>query len=157
MPSLSAPRLSVLLVLFLPAVAALAGKVVDPGGVVRPEPWTREERAAPIARRDLGRTPEASFALLRLTASESPHVHDRHDLTVTVLSGRSRIHFADRAVDLSPGDVVHVPRGAVHWAEVLGRRAVEVHVTFTPPFDGTDNRPVPAPKRVSGTLSRNGS
>jgi quercetin dioxygenase-like cupin family protein len=135
---------SLLLALALLAATAGGWKLVDPGGVVRPAPWTAGERAAPVARRDLGRTAGASFALLRLGASETPHVHDRHDLTVVVLSGRSRVHFEGRSVDLSPGDVVQVPRGAVHWAEVLGRRPVEVHVTFTPPFDGKDSRPVGA-------------
>ena len=37
-----------------------------------------------------------------------------------MLAGTFRITTAEGAADLGPGDAIHVPRGAVHSAEVIG-------------------------------------
>ena len=121
---------------------ARSWRVVTPKSNLDIDDWTAKEKRLPLARRLIRRTDEASFHLLRIRESEVPHVHDEHDLTVTVLSGRSRIHFKTRSVLLRRGDIVHVPRGEMHWAEVLGDGPLEVHAVFTPPLDGKDFRKV---------------
>jgi quercetin dioxygenase-like cupin family protein len=51
------------------------------------------------------------------------HTHgvDKMD---AVLSGTFRITTSEGAADLGPGDAIHVPRGAVHSAEVVGCQPV---------------------------------
>lgn len=81
-----------------------------------------------------------STHVLTLTKAEKPHVHDRHDLMATVLSGKVRIHFKDRYEDLSKGDVAVIPKGTYHWAENKDSEQSEIFVVFTPGFDGKDRR-----------------
>jgi quercetin dioxygenase-like cupin family protein len=52
-----------------------------------------------------------------------PHDHavDKID---AVLSGRFRLSMGGRAVELTAGDALEVPRGQVHSAEVVGGDAV---------------------------------
>lgn len=131
----------------LAATAGAAWSVIHGDRTLGSGDWTREERSAPTARRDLGRNEEASWHLIRLSVGESPHVHDHHDLTVTVLRGRARLHLGAFTHAMGPGDVAFVPRGTVHWAELTGRGPVEVHVTMTPPASGRDHREVLEPAR----------
>ena len=102
--------------------------------------WSAEELAKPIAAREIRRNSYASHAVVRLAGPEKPHVHDQHELTVFILSGRARIHVADQVHDLKPGDVVQIPHGLTHWAVPVGPDPAEAYVVFTPPFDGKDKR-----------------
>lgn len=102
--------------------------------------WSPDELRESTATRSVYRTDEASHHLLRTTVNEKPHVHDKSDLTVTVLSGSTRIHFQRHFFDLKPGDVVRVPRGVPHWMELVGEGGAEAYVVFSPPFDGKDRR-----------------
>lgn len=102
--------------------------------------WTADELSRDIAVKTLRTTPEASFHLIRLKGAEPPHVHDRHDLTVFILSGTSVVHFKDRAVSIEPGELIDIPRGVWHWAENLGQDPTHAYAVFTPPFDGKDRR-----------------
>lgn len=52
-----------------------------------------------------------------------PHTHGE-DKMDAVLSGRFRIRMGGNEVVLEAGDVVHVPRGAEHSAEVVGAEPV---------------------------------
>ena len=51
------------------------------------------------------------------------HTHNV-DKIDAVLAGTFRITIAEGAADLGPGDAIHVPRGAVHSAQVIGSNAV---------------------------------
>ncbi len=73
------------------------GLVVTPTGPLERIAWTDAELQRDIAIRPLRATDQASYAVGIVTA-EPPHVHDRHDLTVYVLSGRVAMHLADRMV-----------------------------------------------------------
>ena len=129
-----------------------------PGRIVAPErgrahaEWTVEERGKDLVVRNLRRTQEASFHLIRLRTAEPPHVHDRHDLTVFMLTGAGLIHLAGRVEQVGPGDVIEIPRGVEHWAENRDPQASEVYAVFTPPFDGKDRRLV----RAKGEGDRGG-
>jgi len=104
--------------------------------------WTEEEKARDVALRTLKVTKEASFHLVRVRTGEKPHVHDSHDGTVFVLSGRFLVYLGDLTVTVGPGDVLEIPRGVVHWAENIHPDASEAYVIFTPPYDEKDWRPV---------------
>ena len=49
------------------------------------------------------------------------HPHEKKD---AVVSGRFRICIKGRECILGPGDLIRVPAGAVHSAEVVGEEAV---------------------------------
>ena len=102
--------------------------------------WTPDELSRDVAVKNLGATPEASFHFVRLKGAEKPHFHDRHDLTVFIFSGLSRVHFKDRTVIMGPGHLIEIPRGAWHWAENLGQEPTQAYAIFIPPFDGKDRR-----------------
>jgi len=53
--------------------------------------------------------------------SEHTHEVDKKD---TVLRGRLKIGAEDRKFVLEPGDMVEIPAGTVHTAEVVGEEAV---------------------------------
>lgn len=102
--------------------------------------WTPSEKQKDIAIRSLYRDGHVSTHLIRLQGKEFPHYHDRHDLTVTLLSGTGTMHFQERSLGLKPGDVVFIPQGTWHWAENTNPEAGVVFAVFSPPFDGKDRR-----------------
>lgn len=131
--------------IFSPGCAeSRTGRVAASNGIDFGSPnWTQRELAMPIARREVRRTDEASHHIVRLAGAETPHVHDRHDLTVFVLSGKVRVHMADSVWIMQPGDVAQIPHGLTHHAEHIGPGdASEAYVVITPPFDGKDSRPI---------------
>lgn len=117
-----------------------AAKLVFPTETLPLDQWTTAEKQKPIAVRHLHKTDTSSTHLVRLAGAEKPHVHDSHDLTVTVLSGTSTIHIGEREEAVSAGDVIVIPKGTYHWAENNGEAASIVLTIFSPAFDGKDVR-----------------
>jgi len=140
----AAVNLSILLLL-VACVEVKKGRVVSPHATLAEINWSEEERARKVAIRTLQATKEASFHLVRVGTAEEPHVHDGHDGTIFVLTGKFRVHFGDRSVIVGPGDVIEIPRGTPHWAENIHSEASEAYVIFTPPYDEKDWRPVGQP------------
>ena len=91
---------------------------------------------------EVGRTASASYHLVQVRGSESPHRHAAHDLTVFVLRGRGTLGEGRRA--LAAGDAAAIPRGAVHWFANGGRAPALAFVVFTPPLDAPDTVPAEA-------------
>ena len=83
-------------------------------------------------------TPEASHHWIRLSGPEKPHIHKTHDLTVVVVEGEANVHFQKQTYRVVPGDVIFIPRGAVHWAQNRTPDGAVVYAVFTPPSDGKD-------------------
>ena len=115
-------------------------KIVLPDQSLSTISWSDEEKAKDFAIRPLFRDEYMSAVLMRMTANEPPHYHDRHDLAVTVIDGPVAINFEDRREVFQNGDVALIPKGTFHWAETVNGKAGVVFVTFTPPFDGKDRR-----------------
>lgn len=115
-------------------------KLVFPDKIYKDVNWSQEELGKDISVRNLHRGTDTSTHLIRLKGKEFPHYHDRHDLSVTVLSGKSIIHFHDHDVSLAPGDVIFIPGGTFHWAENVDPAASVVFAVFSPAFDGQDRR-----------------
>jgi quercetin dioxygenase-like cupin family protein len=126
-----------------------SGRIVAADQVIDSPLWSEQERARPIAARLLHTSEFASAHLIRLQGAETPHTHDQHDLTVTMLSGSAVLHLGDSAFAVHPGDVMDIPHGTPHWAENVGTDASVVYAVFSPPYDGTDMHPLPQ----SGALS----
>jgi len=118
-------------------------KVVFPNKGYQNVIWNNSEKQKRIAVRHLARTEYSSSHLLRIKGAEIPHFHDYHDLTVTIVSGKSILHFKDHEVLLEKGDVISIPKGTYHWAENLDSEASVVFATFSPPYRGKDKRVSP--------------
>ena len=118
------------------------GHIISEEGSLARVDWNMEELQSGMAIRHLRTTHQASYHVIRLRTSESPHVHEEHDLTVFLLAGKARVFIGGRMEEMETGDVVEIPRGVVHWAQNLGSEATEVYAVFTPPFDGKDQRVV---------------
>lgn len=136
------PLTAALLLAACAAAPSGQGRVVAPDGSSERIVWTAEELAKPIAVRRLRATAEVSVSLIRLKDAEKPHIHQKHDLVVVMLSGAGVLHLGDRAIPVKPGDVMEIPRGTVHWAENTDPAGSEVYALFSPPYDGLDNIPV---------------
>ena len=91
---------------------------------------------------EVGRTPGSSFHLIQVRGGEQPHRHVTHDLTIVVLRGCGVLTVEGVETRLAAGDVVVVPRGAVHWFSNTGRDVAVALVAFTPPLDVPDTVPV---------------
>lgn len=131
------------------SASAIAGKVITPEG--SPDvAWTDEELGKDVAIKTVRQTDAASYHVVRLLKAEKPHVHDRSDLTVFVLSGSVNMHFVGRVVPVGPGQVIDVPKGAFHWAENASAEPSFAYVVFTPAFDGKDRRFVNDPSGAPG-------
>lgn len=128
------------------AASLVACQSSDPAKLVLPDKtlqqphWSDTEREQAIAIRRLHSDADASTFFIRLNDNEQPHYHDHHDLSVTILSGESTIHFKDHAVAVTPGDVVFIPKGSYHWAEHTGAAATVLFAVFSPEFTGNDKR-----------------
>ncbi len=115
-------------------------KIVMPDQTLTDIVWSADEKAKDFAIRPLFRDEHLSAVVMRMSANEPPHFHDRHDLAVTVIDGPVAINFRDRREVFQRGDVVLIPKGTYHWAETLGGKPGVVFVTFSPAFDGKDRR-----------------
>lgn len=121
-------------------------QVLTPSGFLPRPVWTQEEAAKPFVARLVRKADLTSHHIARVRVAESPHTHQRHEVTVFLLSGRVRAHVGDKHVELGPGSVVDIPAGTVHWVENLASEPSEAYVIFSPPFDGLDIVPAPAAK-----------
>ena len=93
----------------------------------------------------LGQGPAASHHVVQIRDRETPHLHKTHDATVMMLKGHGYLMLEQRRIDLTVGDVVYIPRGAVHYFVNTAREPTVAFVTYSPPFDGKDIVPVNNP------------
>ena len=93
---------------------------------------------------EIGRTPGASFHLVQVRDRERPHRHATHDLTVLVLRGRGTLTRDADQVGLAAGDMVTIPRGALHWFANSARAPAVALVVFVPALDAPDVVPAEA-------------
>ncbi len=117
--------------LMLSAAAPVSADVVSPAGTKRAV-WTAEERALPIATRKIEEDDRSSHWFVRLSESEKPHTHDA-DLTVFVLSGQTKVHLGERTLFAGEGDVVRIPKGLTHWAELAPGAVCEAYAVYVKP------------------------
>ena len=115
-------------------------KLVFPDQTYQHPGWTGEELEKNIAIRPIYGNVNTSTFLIRMKDKETPHFHDDHDLSVSILDGDGIIHFKDHAVPVTPGDVIFIPKGTYHWAENTGSAATVLFAVFSPAFSGKDKR-----------------
>lgn len=91
-----------------------------------------------IGRKELYRTQDLSFHLVRIDTGEKPHIHQKHDLFVIILKGKGIFFVGDKKYDMKKGDSVFVPKGTPHYFLAQGGSVYAI-VIFNPPFDGKDS------------------
>lgn len=96
---------------------------------------------------EIARTAGASVHLVQVRTGETPHRHLKHDLVVHVIRGRGVLVLEGDRRAMAGGDIVVVPRGAVHWFTNGGADVAVTLVTFAPPLDAPDNVPVDVDSR----------
>ena len=123
-----------------PAPHVFVPSAGDPSltAILTAHPLTASENISVLA---LGRTEAASYHLVQIRDRERPHMHATHDLAVTVLQGTGRLFIRGEPHDMRPGDVAVVPRATPHYFINAGAQPAAAFVTFTPPYDGTDQVP----------------
>lgn len=94
---------------------------------------------------NLGQGPGVSHHLVQVRDREKPHIHKFHDGTVVIVKGRGYLILEKRRIDLSAGDIVYIPRSAVHYFVNTAGEPSVAFVVFSPPFDGKDIVPVAKP------------
>jgi quercetin dioxygenase-like cupin family protein len=98
-------------------------------------------RGQSIRADELGRTPTASYHVVQVRGSETPHRHVAHDLTVFVLRGRGTLTREAGRGGMRAGDSAVIPRGEPHWFASTGRDGAVALVVFAPPLDMPDTVP----------------
>jgi mannose-6-phosphate isomerase-like protein (cupin superfamily) len=93
----------------------------------------------------LGQGQGVSHHVVQVRDREKPHIHKMHDGTVVMVRGRGYLMMDNRRIDLSAGDIVYIPRGAVHYFVNTATEPAVAFVVFSPPFDGKDTVPVDKP------------
>ncbi len=93
----------------------------------------------------LGNGQTVSNHIVQVRDREVPHIHKDHDLTVMVVKGQGYLILEKERLDLTVGDVLFIPRGAVHYfVNTYGEPSVALAI-FSPPFDGKDTIPSSQP------------
>lgn len=70
--------------------------------------------------------------LVQVREREPPHIHADSDITVWLLRGRGAIHIAGKTYPVRTGDVIHVPRDAVHYYVNHGPETGAALVVYSP-------------------------
>ena len=122
--------------------SSLSAKVIYPDRIYHNITWSNEELKKDIAIRHLHHSEYSSANLIRLKGNEVPHYYKNHDLTVTAISGKHTLHFADHNVSLEAGDIAIIPKGTIHWAENNDPVASTVFALFSPAYTGDDRHDI---------------
>jgi mannose-6-phosphate isomerase-like protein (cupin superfamily) len=93
----------------------------------------------------LGQGQGVSHHLVQIRDREKPHIHKIHDGTVVMVKGGGYLMMDNRRIDLSVGDIVYIPRGAIHYFVNTAGEPTAAFVVFSPPFDGKDTVPAEKP------------
>lgn len=92
-----------------------------------------------------GQSQSASHHVVQIRERESPHMHKAHDATVMIVRGRGYLVMDTRRINLTAGDITHIPRGVPHYYVNTDLEPSVAFVIYAPPFDGKDNIPVKMP------------
>jgi mannose-6-phosphate isomerase-like protein (cupin superfamily) len=131
-----------------PADAA-RGKLITPSEQDAQAAWTESERDAPLVMRNLRRSPEASFHLLRVKGQRDAHMHASSDLSVFMLAGELEFTIEGRSFTITRGDVLEVPRGTGYALRNMSSDASVAYLVFTPALAADDDKSAAPPPRES--------
>jgi mannose-6-phosphate isomerase-like protein (cupin superfamily) len=92
----------------------------------------------PVRADEIGRSTAASWHIVQIAGSETPHRHRLHDLSVFLLRGEGVLTLDGRRIPLRAGDASLVARDHPHWFAHTGPGTSVTLVVFSPPLDAPD-------------------
>jgi quercetin dioxygenase-like cupin family protein len=90
----------------------------------------------------VGQSADGSQHIVQIRDREIPHTHNEHDGTVFMMRGHGYLVMNSRRIDLTVGDVIHIPRRVPHYYVNTASEPTVAFVVFSPAFDGKDNVPL---------------
>jgi len=75
----------------------------------------------------------AGTAFFPLNGKAPPHVHQKEEEILYVLSGEGRMYFNGVAEELVPGTFMYVPQGIEHRIMPVSPEGLKVFYVFSPP------------------------
>lgn len=84
------------------------------------------------------KTEDVSIHLIQIRFQEKPHVHNTHDLIVSLKKGKGVLHIGENIITMSEGDSAFIPRGVLHYFENSGDDVAAGLGIFIPSYDGKD-------------------
>ena len=84
--------------------------------------------------------PDHTTLLIQVNTRMRAHFHSDHDEWVYLLEGGGTFRVAGHPHEVKPGDVMVIPRGAIHSFENKAAGATAVVSVISPRFDGKDRR-----------------
>jgi mannose-6-phosphate isomerase-like protein (cupin superfamily) len=97
----------------------------------------------PVRADEIGRSTAASWHIVQIARSETPHRHRLHDLSVFMLRGEGVLTLDGRRIPLRAGDASLVARDHPHWFARGGSEPAVTLAVFSPPLDAPDLVPEP--------------
>jgi mannose-6-phosphate isomerase-like protein (cupin superfamily) len=92
---------------------------------------------------ELGRDAATSHHVVAIRTAETPHRHDRHEITVLIARGHGTMQIGDATLPAGEGSLIYVPRGTVHAFANRSDAPALAYVIYSPPFDGKDRVEAP--------------
>lgn len=86
----------------------------------------------------LGNTTYSSYGVVMAHDAISARSHDDHDMVLYGHRGTADFTVDEQTVNLSVGDVLFIPQGAIYSAKSTGSQPLQFFAVFTPAFDGMD-------------------
>src|SRR5262245_59673838 len=97
----------------------------------------------PVRADEIGRSSAASWHIVQIAGSETPHRHRLHDLSVFMLRGEGVLTLDGRRTPWQAGDASLVARDHPHWFANTGPGVSVTLAVFSPPLDAPDLVPEP--------------
>jgi mannose-6-phosphate isomerase-like protein (cupin superfamily) len=129
------------------AANAPRGHLIAPSSQTSEVRWSAAEQGSPLAIRNLRQSAEASFHLLRVVGAQRSQLHKRSDLVLMAMAGSPSVTVGTRRLQLTPGDVVEIPRGTAYSLENAGPAAGILYAVHTPPRAPEDQLAAPETTR----------
>jgi mannose-6-phosphate isomerase-like protein (cupin superfamily) len=107
--------------------------------------WSEQEQQQPAVLRNLRRSPEASFHLLRVRTEQATREHKGSELLLMTMAGDLTVDVSGKAVTLHPGDVLEVPRATPYALRNAGESASVAYLVYTPALAADDTHVTSAP------------
>jgi mannose-6-phosphate isomerase-like protein (cupin superfamily) len=126
------------------AVACASQGAQSPGTVITAlnDPssmaWTPEEEQREVSLRNLRRSNEASFHLLRIRGTQKSQMHRNSDVVLFVVKGSLSVKVGQDELALRQGDVLEIPRNTSYGLRNSGAQASSAYLVATPPLDASD-------------------
>lgn len=103
--------------------------------IVQENPIGKDENIKVIP---LFKNENGSHFIIQIRDREKPHIHESHDLTVVVKSGKGVLHFGKDKLTMKCDDIAFIPKGVFHYFVNTGSEPAVAYVIFNPSYDGKD-------------------